>query len=206
MKIVRMKSLMLTLLAMMTVGMMCVSLTACDDDDDNGGGGSWPSTFSQAIKYNGVSSPIVKAMIVEDEYDGVEYYIIRLYTEDDVFRLSVPKKSLDKTLDLTKDQSVSESSPVTVYIEDTYAYGDESFSAGSTLRVSIKNGTLKVVAKGKALVRENYKESIIEKVLVELKARRNAPVITLKAFEPYTFDIQYSGAYTKEEIKEIIEK
>ena len=153
MKNLKLKSLMLTLLAMMAVSMMCVSLTACGDDDDEGGGSDWPKTFSQKIVANDKTYPITKVGISEKSFGDVDYYMIYLVSDDTKppFEISVPKASMNKLLDLTKDQRVNPSSPVTVSITTAYAYGDGSFESGSTLRASISGNTLKLVTKGKIL-------------------------------------------------------
>ena len=154
MKNLKLKSLMLTLLTMVAVSMMCVSLTACgDDDDDNGGGSDWPKTFSQKIVANDKTYPITKVGISEKSFGDVDYYMIYLVSDDTKppFEISVPKASMNKLLDLTKDQRVNPSSPVTVSVTTAYAYGDGSFESGSTLRASISGNTLKLVTKGKIL-------------------------------------------------------
>lgn len=185
MKNLKIKSLMLTLLAMVAVSMMCVSLTACgDDDDDNGGGSDWPKTFSQKVKVDGNEYDIQSFSISELSNNDVDYYGIRIGTQGGgTLRVTVPKASVDKLLDLTKDQRINKESPVTASINSTFAYGDGGFSSGSTLRVSVSGNTVKIVAKGKVLKMDN----IYNQATKEISPGESTS---------HTFDVEYSGTYT----------
>lgn len=185
MKNLKLKSLMLTLLAMVAVSMMCVSLTACGDDDDEGGGSDWPKTFSQKIVANDKTYPITKVEISEGSFGGVDYYMIFLVSDDNKtpFNISVPKASMNKLLDLTKDQRVNPSSIVTVSITSAYAYGDESFESGSTLRASISGNTLKLVTKGKILKLGNY---MTDDSTIPVKGKSVSN----------TFSVEYEGTFS----------
>lgn len=185
MKNLKLKSLMLTLLAMMAVSMMCVSLTACGDDDDDKGGSDWPKTFSQKIVANDKTYPITKVGISEKSFGDVDYYMIYLESDDNKtpFEISVPKASMNKLLDLTKDQRVTPSSPVTVCITTACAYGDESFESGSTLRASISGNTLKLVTKGKILKLDNYMTD-------------DSPIPVEGKSVSHTFSVEYEGTFS----------
>jgi hypothetical protein len=190
MKNLKLKSLMLTLLAMMAVSMMCVSLTACGDDDDDKGGSDWPAKFSQTFKDNGAEFAIDEVIIEKLSAYDVDYYSIMVQAGGRKIRLSIPTASVDKVLDLTKDQRISQKSPVTASIASTYAYGDESFAQGSTLRVSVSGNTVKIVAKGKAIKDGNSYNTATQ----EINPGKSCS---------HTFELEYSGSYTpgKSELK-----
>jgi hypothetical protein len=192
MKKMTMKSLLLTVLAMVAVCMTSVSLTACGSDgDDNGGGGGntgeWPTTFSQKVKYDGKEYPIMGVRVVQLVIDGVVFNVIDFTIKNDKyeiidFMVQVPKASRDKLLDLTKDQRVLDTSIITVVVNNTLAYGDGSFADGSFLRCSFPSqGTMKLIAKGKVLKINN---NMVDGVVTPGKS------------ETHTFDIEYSGTYT----------
>ena len=194
MKKMTMKSLLLTVLAMVAVCMTSVSLTACGSDgDDNGGGGGntgeWPATFSQKVKYDGMDYPIMGVNVVQlvNAGEGVIFNVIDFSIKNDKneiieFMVQVPKASRDKLLDLTKDQRVLDTSIITVVVNNTLAYGDGSFADGSFLRCSFPSqGTMKLIAKGKVLKINN---NMVDGVVTPGKS------------ETHTFDIEYSGTYT----------
>lgn len=189
--ILKIKSMMLTMLAMLAVSAMTISMTACSDDDDDN---AWPSNFTNKLIYDGESEDIEKVEVSEFDFKGVECYVIYLVTDKGGFQIEVPKKSLGKLLDLTKDQSVSPESPVTASIDGADAYGDGSFEKGSTMQVAINGNKIKIVAKG-AAVRTGLKP-LTEKVSVIVDQRLKAPAkVTLPSF---TFDINYSGEFSRE--------
>ena len=105
---------------------------------------------------------------------------------DEDFEIRIPKVHMGKKLDLTKDLRPSQDSPVTVFIEGTLAYGDGAFGAGSYLIATFDGTNLKLYAKGKALKDNNKIPSEIEKPLAPSKKK-------IYTFEPYTFEISYSG-------------
>ena len=190
MKNLKLKSLMLTLLAMMAVSMMCVSLTACGDDDDDKGGSDWPAKFRQTVIVNGVEKAIDQVTLEKLSAYDVDYYSIIIHSGEGKFRISIPTASVDKVLDLTKDQRISQKSPVTASIASTYAYGDGGFAQGSTLRVSVSGNTVKIVAKGKAIKDGNTYNMATQ----EINPGKSCS---------HTFDLEYSGSYTpgKSELK-----
>lgn len=190
MKNLKLKSLMLTLLAMMAVSMMCVSLTACGDDDDDKGGSDWPAKFRQTVIVNGVEKAIDEVRLEKLSAYDVDYYSILIHAGEGKLRISIPTASVDKVLDLTKDQRISQKSPVTASIASTYAYGDGGFAQGSTLRVSVSGNTVKIVAKGKAIKDGNTYNTATQEINPG-KSCSN------------TFDVEYSGSYTpgKSELK-----
>ena len=104
---------------------------------------------------------------------------------DQVFEFSIPKVSMGKKLDLTKDLRPSQNSEVTVIIDRTYAYGDGAFEAGSYVIATFDGTNLKLYAKGKALKAGNFLPSEIITPL--------APSKDKVEFQPYTFEISYSG-------------
>lgn len=183
MKNLKLKSLMLTLLAMMAVSMMCVSLTACGDDDDDKGGSDWPAKFSQTFIDNGAEFAIDEVIIEKDNAYGIDYYSIMVQAGGRKIRLSIPTASVDKVLDLTRDQRISLESNVTASIGSTYAYGDGGFAQGSTMRVSVSGNTVKIVTKGKAIKDGNTYNMATQEI--------NPGKICSN-----TFDLEYSGSYT----------
>lgn len=182
--------MMLTMLAMLAVSAMTISMTACSDDDDDN---AWPSNFTNELIYDGEPEDIKKVEVIEWEYDGVECYVIYLVTDNGGFQIEVPKKSLGKLLDLTKDQRVSPESDVTASIDGVDANGDGSFKKGSTMQVAINGNKIKIVAKGTA-ARTGLKP-ITEIVSVIVDQRLKAPAkVTVPTF---TFDINYSGEFSR---------
>ena len=181
-------SSLLTMVLLLAMGTM---FTACDDDDDNG---DWPDSFNQTFSIDGNDYPINEVGLGESNANGVDYYIISLRCNllNKSFNVSLPKASLNKLLDLTKDQTVNRNSPVTVIINGSYAYGDEAFEAGSTLKVSISGNNIQIVAKGKALKEYNIGGGIVVEKPLEVAAKKGPG-----EFKPYTFAIEYSGPYSK---------
>ena len=185
----KIKSMMLTMLAMLAVSAMTISMTACSDDDDDN---AWPSNFTNKLIYDGEPEDIEKVEVAEWEFKGVKCYVIYLVTDKGGFQIEVPKKSLGKLLDLTKDQRVSPESDVTASIDGVDANGDGSFQKGSTMQVAINGNKIKIVAKGTA-ARTGLKP-ITEIVSVIVDQRLKAPAkVTLPSF---TFDINYSGEFS----------
>lgn len=193
--IIRLSSL-LTMVMLLLVG---ATLTSCSDDDDNKS--DWPSTFSQKAKINGTEYSIDEVFFREDVWQGVEYYVFGFCNDEAeaVFDVCVPKKSMNKLLDLTKDQRVNTSSEVTVYINNTYAYGDDSFAAGSTLIASLSGSTLKFYTKGKLLKQNNYLDDDEEEDIPLVLAPRRLKAVPETV--SYTFDIQYSGTVVEGGVK-----
>ena len=189
--LIRLSSL-LTMVMLLLAG---ATLTSCSDDDDDKTNGDWPAKFSQKVVFNGTPYDIDEVYGYEVDGEGEEYYVFEFY-QDYTMRmgLSIPTKSMNKVLDLTKNQQVGESS-VTVVINRTYAFGDEAFSSGSTLIASVSGSTLKIYAKGKAL---KYNNGIESAKAFEAPKRMK--------FEPYTFDIQYEGTFKEGGIKIIDDK
>lgn len=183
MKNLKLKSLMLTLLAIVAVSMMCVSLTACGDDDDDKGGSDWPAKFSQTVIVDGAEYAINQVKLEKLSAYYVDYYSILIHAGEGNFRISIPTASVDKVLDLTKDQRISQESNVTASIATTFAYGDGSFAQGSTMRVSVSGNTVKIVAKGKAIKDGNTYNTATQ-------------VINPGKSCSHTFDVEYSGSYT----------
>ena len=180
-------------LMLLVVMMMGMTITSCSDDDDKSS--DWPSKFTQSITVNGKSITIDEAGYHEDSYEGVEYYTFFAYNEEmeQSFEISIPKVHMGKKLDLTKDLRPSQDSPVTVCIDRTMAYGDGAFESGSYLIATFDGTNLKLYAKGKALKYDNYISSEIEKPL--------APSKDKDAFQPFTFEISFSGKVVKSEPK-----
>ena len=176
-------------LMLLVVMMMGMTITSCSDDDDKSS--DWPSKFTQSITVNGKSITIDEAGYHEDSYEGVEYYTFFAYNEEmeQSFEISIPKVHMGKKLDLTKDLRPSQNSEVTVDIDYTYAYGDGAFESGSYLIATFDGTNLKLYAKGKALKYDNYISSEIEKPLAPSKMKYE--------FQPYTFEISYSGKVGK---------
>ena len=181
-------------LMLLVVMMMGMTITSCSDDDDDKSS-DWPSKFTQSITVNGESFTIDGAGYYEDSWQGVEYYIFNGYNEEmeQSFEISIPKVHMGKKLDLTKDLRPSQNSEVTVDIDYTYAYGDGAFESGSYLIATFDGTNLKLYAKGKALKYDNYISSEIEKPL--------APSKDKDAFQPFTFEISFSGKVVKSEPK-----
>jgi hypothetical protein len=177
-------------LMLLVVMMMGMTITSCSDDDDKSS--DWPSKFTQSITVNGKSFTIDQAGYSEDSYEDVDYYIFSAYNEetDADFEIRIPKVHMGKKLDLTKDLRPSQDSPLTVDVNRTFAYGDGAFEAGSYLIATFDGSNLKLYAKGKALDAYNDPPSEIEK----------APSKG-KLFEPYTFEISFSGKVVKSEPK-----
>lgn len=178
-------------LMLLVVMMMGMTITSCSDDDDKSS--DWPSKFTQKITVNGQSFTIDEAWYHEDSYEGVDYYTFYAYSEeaDQGFEVSIPKVLMGRKLDLTKDLRPSQNSEVTVFIEDTYAYGDGAFDAGSYLTATFDGTNLKLYAKGKALKEENYLSPSPARLTVAPSKGK------LYEFEPYTFEISYSGKVGK---------
>jgi len=174
-------------LMLLVVMMMGMTITSCSDDDDN----DWPSKFTQSVTVDGKSITIDEAGYYEDSYDDVDYYDFYAYNEEmeQSFEIRIPKVHMGKKLDLTKDLRPSQDSEVTVFIEGTNAYGDGAFESGSYLIATFDGTNLKLYAKGKAL---KYGMEIIEPE--ELLA---APSKDKYVFQPYTFEISYSGKVKK---------
>ena len=170
-------------LMLLVVMMMGMTITSCSDDDDN----DWPSKFTQSIKVNGKSFTIDDAGYYEDSWQGVDYYSFNAYNEEteQSFEIRIPKVLMGRKLDLTKDLRPSQDSPMTVIINWTYAYGDGAFESGSYLKATFDGTNLKLYAKGKALKDGNYIPSEPEELLAAPSKR--------KLFEPYTFEISFSG-------------
>lgn len=181
--LIRLSSL-LTMVMLLLAGATLVSCS--DDDDDNNSG--WPSKFSQKVVYNGKAYSIDEVYGHKNEAGGVEYYTFYLYNEEfgNDIEVSFPTRSMNKVLDLTKNQQVSGSSPVTVFINYTCANGDGAFSSGSTLIASVSGNKLKIYAKGKALKEYNF---------IPSSSSERAPKKEKYEFEPYTFDVQYEGTF-----------
>ena len=180
-------------LMLLVVMMMGMTITSCSDDDDKSS--DWPSKFTQSITVNGKSITIDEAGYHEDSYEGVEYYTFFAYNEEmeQSFEISIPKVHMGKKLDLTKDLRPSQDSPVTVCIDRTMAYGDGAFESGSYVKATFDGTNLKIYGKGKALKYDNYISSEIEKPL--------APSKDKDAFQPFTFEISFSGKVVKSEPK-----
>ena len=173
-------------LMLLVVMMMGMTITSCSDDDDKSS--DWPSKFTQSITVNGKSFTIDEAGYYEDSDGDVDYYDFYAYNEemDQVFEFSIPKVHMGKKLDLTKDLRPSQNSPVTVCIGRTMAYGDGAFEAGSYVIATFDGTNLKLYAKGKALKAGNFLPSEPEELLA-------APSKGKVEFQPYTFEISYSG-------------
>ena len=171
-------------LMLLVVMMMGMTITSCSDDDDKSS--DWPSKFTKSITVNGESFTIDEAGYDEGSVAGVDYYIFAGYNEEaeQDFTIRIPKVHMGKKLDLTKDLRPSQDSPVTVDVDRTYAYGDGAFESGSYLIATFDGTNLKIYAKGKAL---KYGMEI-EKPLAPSKG---------KLFQPYTFEISYSGKVEK---------
>ena len=176
-------------LMLLVVMMMGMTITSCSDDDDKSS--DWPSKFTQSITVNGKSITIDGVVYYEDSWGDVEYYIFYGYNEETSrgFEICIPKVHMGKKLDLTKDLRPSQNSEVTVDIDYTYAYGDGAFESGSYLIATFDGTNLKLYAKGKALKYDNYISSEIEKPLAPSKMKYE--------FQPYTFEISYSGKVGK---------
>lgn len=179
-------------LMLLLVMMMGMTITSCSDDDDKSS--DWPSKFTQSVTVNGKSFTIDRAGYYEGTHQDVEYYVFYGYNEemDEDFEISIPKVSMGKKLDLTKDLRPSQNSEVTVFIEDTYAYGDGAFEAGSYVIATFDGTNLKIYAKGKALKDDNY---------IEIEGPEAAPSKMKEVFQPYTFEINFSGKVGKSEPK-----
>ena len=176
-------------LMLLVVMMMGMTITSCSDDDDDKSS-DWPSKFTQKITVNGQSFTIDDAGYYEDSYQGVDYYIFSAYNDKAKdFEIRIPKVHMGKKLDLTKDLRPSQDSPVTVDVNRTMAYGDGAFEAGSYLIATFDGTNLKLYAKGKALKKFNDLPSEIEELLAPSKMKYE--------FEPYTFEISYSGKVEK---------
>lgn len=178
-------------LMLLVVMMMGMTITSCSDDDDKSS--DWPSKFTQKITVNGQSITIDEAWYREGSYEGVDYYVFYAYNAETEqgFEISIPKVLMGKKLDLTKDLRPSQNSEVTVFIEDTYAYGDGAFEAGSYVIATFDGTNLKLYAKGKALKDGNYlSPSPATLTLAPSKGE-------LYVFQPYTFEISYSGKVGK---------
>ena len=176
-------------LMLLVVMMMGMSITSCSDDDDKSS--DWPSKFTQSITVDGQSITIDEAGYYEDSSEDVDYYGFFAYNAemDEDFEIRIPKVHMGKKLDLTKDLRPSQDSPVTVFIEGTLAYGDGAFESGSYLIATFDGTNLKLYAKGKAL-KFNYLTS----ELLQPKAPSKGKLLS---FEPYTFEISYSGKVEK---------
>ena len=179
-------------LMLLVVMMMGMSMVSCSDDDDDI---DWPSNFTQSITVNGKSITIDRAGYYEDSFKDVDYYEFFAYNEATGrgFEFSIPKVHMGKKLDLTKDLRPSQDSPVTVCIDRTMAYGDGAFESGSYVKATFDGTNLKIYGKGKALKYDNYIFSEIEKPL--------APSKDKDAFQPFTFEISFSGKVVKSEPK-----
>ena len=177
-------------LMLLVVMMMGMTITSCSDDDDDKSS-DWPSKFTQSITVNGESFTIDRAGYYEDSFKDVDYYEFFAYNEETGrgFEFSIPKVLMGRKLDLTKDLRPSQDSPVTVSIGRTFAYGDGAFESGSYVIATLNGTNLKIYAKGKALKYDNYISSEIEKPL--------APSKDKDAFQPFTFEISYSGKVEK---------
>ena len=172
-------------LMLLVVMMMGMTITSCSDHDDDI---DWPSKFTQSITVNGESITIDRAGYYEDSFKDVDYYEFFAYNEETGrgFEFSIPKVHMGKKLDLTKDLRPSQKSEVTVDIDRTYAYGDGAFESGSYLTATFDGTNLKLYAKGKALKAGNFLPSEPEELLA-------APSKGKVEFQPYTFEISYSG-------------
>ena len=175
-------------LMLLVVMMMGMTITSCSDDDDKSS--DWPSKFTQSITVNGKSFTIDEAGYYEDSDGDVDYYAFIAYNEevDEDFEIRIPKVHMGKKLDLTKDLRPSQNSEVTVFIERTMAYGDGAFEAGSYLIATFDGTNLKLYAKGKALKDDNF---------IEIEGPEAAPSKDKPKFEPYTFEISFSGKVGK---------
>ena len=176
-------------LMLLVVMMMGMTITSCSDDDDDI---DWPSKFTQKVTVNGQSFTIDEAWYREGSYEGVDYYVFYAYNAETEqgFEVSIPKVLMGRKLDLTKDLRPSQNSEVTVFIEDTYAYGDGEFESGSYLTATFDGTNLKLYAKGKALKDNNLSPSPATLTVAPSKLK-------LYEFEPYTFEISYSGKVEK---------
>ena len=176
-------------LMLLVVMMMGMTITSCSDDDDDI---DWPSNFTQKITVNGQSFTIDDAGYYEDSYQGVDYYKFFAYNNEteQSFEIRIPKVRMGKKLDLTKDLRPSKNSEVTVDIDRTYAYGDGAFESGSYLIATLDGTNLKLYAKGKALKFNNYIAPPSEILTAPSKGK-------VYEFEPYTFEISYSGKVEK---------
>ena len=177
-------------LMLLVVMMMGMTITSCSDDDDDKSS-DWPSKFTQSITVNGESFTIDRAGYYEDSFKDVDYYEFFAYNEETGrgFEFSIPKVHMGKKLDLTKDLRPSQDSEVTVDVNRTMAYGDGAFESGSYLTATFDGTNLKLYAKGKALKKYNDLPSEIEELLAPSKMKYE--------FEPYTFEISYSGKVEK---------
>ena len=175
-------------LMLLVVMMMGMTITSCSDDDDKSS--DWPSKFTQSFTVNGKSFTIDEAWYDEDSYEDVDYYIFSAYNDKAKdFEIRIPKVHMGKKLDLTKDLRPSQDSEVTVDVNRTMAYGDGAFESGSYLTATFDGTNLKLYAKGKALKKYNDLPSEIEELLAPSKMKYE--------FEPYTFEISYSGKVEK---------
>ena len=179
-------------LMLLVVMMMGMTITSCSDDDDDI---DWPSKFTQSITVNGQSFTIDDAGYYEDSWKGVDYYNFYAYNAETEqgFEICIPKVHMGRKLDLTKDLRPSQDSPVTVIIGRTFAYGDGAFEKGSYLTATFDGTNLKVYAKGKAL---KYGNNLTSEIITPL-----APSKLKYEFQPYTFEISYSGKVVKSEPK-----
>ena len=170
-------------LMLLVVMMMGMTITSCSDDDDDI---DWPSKFTQKITVNGQSFTIDDAGYYEDSWEGVDYYKFFAYNDEteQSFEIRIPKVLMGRKLDLTKDLRPSQNSPVTVSIDHTMAYGDGAFESGSYLIATFDGTNLKLYAKGKAL---KYG------IPIEETEELLAPSKMKYEFQPYTFEISYSG-------------
>ena len=173
-------------LMLLVVMMMGMTITSCSDDDDKSS--DWPSKFTQSITANGQSITIDEVLYEEDSYLGVDYYVFTAHNESRSFTICIPKVHMGKKLDLTKDLRPSQNSPMTVIINHTYAYGDGAFESGSYLIATFDGTNLKIYAKGKALKYGNY----LSPEILTL-----APSKDKYVFQPYTFEISFSGKVEK---------
>ena len=180
-------------LMLLVVMMMGMTITSCSDDDDNN---DWPSKFTQSITVNGKSFTIDDAGYYEDSGKGVDYYNFYAYNAETEqgFEICIPKVHMGKKLDLTKDLRPSQNSKVTVSIERTMAYGDGAFESGSYLIATFDGTNLKLYAKGKALTFNNYITPPSEILTL-------APSKMKYEFQPYTFEISYSGKVEKMDLR-----
>ena len=178
-------------LMLLVVMMMGMSITSCSDDDDDKSS-DWPSKFTQSITVNGESITIDRAGYYEDSFKDVDYYEFFAYNEETGrgFEFSIPKVHMGKKLDLTKDLRPSQNSPVTVSIGRTMAYGDGAFESGSYVKATFDGTNLKIYGKGKALKFNNYIAPPSEILTAPSKGK-------VYEFEPYTFEISYSGKVEK---------
>jgi len=174
-------------LMLLVVMMMGMTITSCSDDDDKSS--DWPSKFTQSITVNGKSFTIDEAGYDEGSVADVDFYVFTAYNEelDEEFEIGIPKVLMGRKLDLTKDLRPSQNSEVTVIIDRTFAYGDGAFEAGSYVIATFDGTNLKLYAKGKALKANNYLPSEPEELLAAPSKGK------LYAFQPYTFEISFSG-------------